>query len=66
MIRVQKIKCNTKEFKQIKNNLQLYKIFDKKSNLKYLENCLLIDEKTNYNLEVQITSVKEYSNFEDI
>ena len=63
---MQKIKCNTKEFKQIKNNLQLYKIFDKKLNLKYLENCLLIDEKTNYNLEVQITSVKEYSNFEDI
>ena len=36
-----KIKCNEKEFEDIKNDRQTYKIFDNNLNLEYLETCEL-------------------------
>ena len=59
------IRCGEKEFKQIKNDKQLYKIFDSDLILEYLENCTLINNATNETLEIQITSVKKYSNIKD-
>ena len=59
------IKCSEKEFKQIKNDKQLYKIFDSDLILEYLDNCTLINNTTNEILEIQITSVKKYLNIKD-
>lgn len=61
-----KIKCNEKEFEDIKNDRQTYKIFDNNLNLEYLETCELINENTNDKLEIQITSVKKYNSLDDV
>lgn len=61
-----KIKCNEKEFEDIKNDRQTYKIFDNSLNLEYLETCKLINENTDEELEIQITSVKRYNSLDDI
>lgn len=61
-----KINCDKKEFEDIKNDRQTYKIFDNSLNLKYLEICKLINEETNEELEIQITSSKKYKTLEDI
>ena len=63
---IKKIKCNEKEFEDIKNDRQTYKIFDNSLNLEYLETCELINENTNDNLEIQITSVKKYNSLNDV
>ena len=63
---MKKIKCNEKEFENIRNNKQTYKIFDNNLNLEYLEICELINENTDEKLEIQITSVKRYKTLDDI
>ena len=60
------IKCNEKEFEEIKNDKQTYKIFDNNLKLDYLENCKLVNEETGEELEIQITSVKKYTNLKDV
>src|SRR5699024_1642630 len=42
------------------------KIFDNSLNLEYLETCKLINENTEEELEIQITSVKKYNNLDDV
>ena len=44
---IKKIKCNEKEFEDIKNDRETYKIFDNNLSLEYLEVCKLINESTN-------------------
>ena len=61
-----KIKCNEKEFENINNDRQTYKIFDNSLNLEYLEMCELINGNTNEELEIQITSVKRYNSLDDV
>ena len=63
---IKKMKCNVKEFENIKNDRQTYKIFDNSLNLEYLEMCKLINENTDEELEIQITSVKRYSSLDDV
>ena len=63
---IKKIKCNKKEFEDIQNDKQTYKIFDNSLNLEYLETCKLINEDTNEELEIQITSVKRYNSLDDV
>ena len=63
---IKKIKCNKKEFEDIKNDKQTYKVFDNSLNLEYLEICKLINEDTNEELEIQITSVKRYNSLDDV
>lgn len=63
---IKKIKCNNKEFENIKDDSQTYKIFDNDLDLDYLEMCKLINEKTFEELEIQITSVKRYNSLDDI
>ena len=63
---MKKIKCNEKEFENIRNNKQTYKIFDNNLNLEYLEIWELINENTDEELEIQITSVKRYKTLDDI
>ena len=58
------ISCNNKEFKQIKNNTQIYKVFNN-IELKYLEKCILVNDNME-KINIQITSVKEYSNIDDV
>ena len=59
------LKCNNHEFFQIKNGLQLYKIFDKDYKLEFLEDCVL-ESDDGEKLDIQITSIKEYVNFDSI
>ena len=47
---IKKIQCNKKEFEDIQNDKQTYKIFDNSLNLEYLETCKLINEDTNEEL----------------
>lgn len=61
-----KIKCNKKEFEDIKNDKQAYKIFDNQLELEYLKNYKLVNEETDEELEIQITSVKRYSSLNDV
>ncbi len=63
---IKKIKCNQKEFENINNDKQAYKIFDNGLNLEYLETCKLINENTDEELEIQITSVKRYNSLDDV
>ena len=63
---IKKIKCNEKEFENIKNDMQTYKIFDNSLNLEYLETCKLVNENTDEELEIQITSVKKYDSLDDV
>ena len=63
---IKKIDCNKKEFENIKNDRQTYKIFDNSLNLEYLEMCELINGNTNEELEIQITSVKRYNSLDDV
>ena len=63
---IKKIDCNRKEFENIKNDRQTYKIFDNSLNLEYLEMCELINGNTNEELEIQITSVKRYNSLDDV
>lgn len=61
-----KIYCNKKEFEDIKNDRQTYKIFDNDLKLKYLENYKLVNKDTNEELEIQITSVNNYSSLNNV
>ena len=63
---IKKIKCNEKEFENIKNDMQTYKIFNNSLNLEYLETCKLVNENTDEELEIQITSIKKYNSLDDV
>ena len=63
---IKKIKCNEKEFEDIKNDRETYKIFDNNLSLEYLEVCKLINESTNDELEIQITSLRKYKSLDDV
>ena len=59
------LNCNNIEFEQIKMGKQLYKIFDKDYELEYLEDCILKSD-TGEQLNIQITSVKQFLSINDI
>lgn len=63
---MQTINCNNLEFTQIKNGIQLYKIFDSDLNFEFLENCKLVNKSTDEQLNIQITSIKRFSNIKDV
>lgn len=59
------INCNPREFENIKNNKQKFKIFEE-NNLEYLEIYTLNNSVTNEKLNIQITQINEYKTIEDV
>ena len=63
---MKKSRCNDIEFNQIKEGVQLYKIFGIKNKYEFLENIELVNSSTNEKLSIQITSYNIYNDIDNM
>ena len=58
--------CNDIEFNNIKNQIQIYKIFNIDMSFQFLENCILKNSDNGEELKIQITSINTYGSISDV
>ena len=62
---MKRISCNDVEFKQIKDGIQLYKIFNENETFDFLEEIELLNSK-NEKIVIQITSYNTYTSIDNV